>query len=230
MLLKNRILYEDNHLIIINKLSGEIVQGDKTGDVPLIESVKSYLKEEYQKPCNVFCGLVHRIDRPVSGAVIFAKTSKALTRMNEMIKNRQLEKKYWALTEGIVEKDEADLVHYLKKNEKLNKSFASTEFKSGWQKAELHFKILKRFYRYTLLEINLKTGRHHQIRVQLSSEGYPICGDLKYGAKRSNESGAILLHARYLKFIHPISQELISIEADILNKSGWKILDSSPIK
>jgi len=167
---------------------------------------------------------VHRIDRPVSGAVIFAKTSKALTRMNEMIKNRQLEKKYWALAEGIVEKDEADLVHYLKKNEKLNKSFASTEFKSGWQKAELHFKVLKRFDRYTLLEINLKTGRHHQIRVQLSAMGHSICGDLKYGAKRSNENGSILLHARYLKFIHPIRQELITLEADILNQSVWKVL------
>ena len=212
--MKDRILYEDNHLIIVNKLSGEIVQGDKTGDIPLVESVRSYLKEQYQKPGNVFCGLVHRIDRPVSGAVIFAKTSKALTRMNELIRDRQLEKKYWALTEGIVEKDEANLVHYLKKNEKLNKSFASTEFKSGFQKAELHFKVLKRFDRYTLLEIDLKTGRHHQIRVQLSAIGHPICGDLKYGAKRSREDGSILLHARSLKFIHPVRQESVYVEAE----------------
>lgn len=221
--LSERILYEDNHLIIINKLPGEIVQGDKTQDIPLVEYLKNYLKIKYHKQGNVFCGLVHRIDRPVGGAVIFAKTSKALSRMNVLIQKREIQKTYYALVEGKLVKSEDCLIHYLKKNEKLNKSFAINIPQKGYLKAELSYVVQKEYQRYSLLEVCLKTGRHHQIRVQLSTIGYPIVGDLKYGSKRSNKDGSICLYAHVIAFIHPISLQPIKIEAPILNQAYWKI-------
>lgn len=212
--LAERILYEDNHLIIIDKQAGEIVQGDKTGDEPLLERVRDYIRVKYEKPGNVFCGLVHRIDRPVSGAVIFAKTSKALERMNNMVKNRQIRKIYWALVEGVPEKENDTLTNFLKKNEKLNKSFCVDERTEGAQKAVLSYKILQKFDRYALLEVELFTGRHHQIRVQLSAMGHCIKGDLKYGAHRSNPDGSISLHAHQLIFEHPVSHLPIDVIAE----------------
>lgn len=212
--LAERILYEDNHLIIIDKQAGEIVQGDKTGDEPLLERVRDYIRVKYEKPGNVFCGLVHRIDRPVSGAVIFAKTSKALERMNNMVKDRQIRKIYWALVEGVPEKENDTLTNFLKKNEKLNKSFCVDERTEGAQKAVLSYKILQKFDRYTLLEVELFTGRHHQIRVQLSAMGHCIKGDLKYGAHRSNPDGSISLHAHQLIFEHPVSHLPIDVVAE----------------
>ena len=211
----DRILYEDNHLIIINKLAGEIVQGDKTGDEPLVEIVKRYLKEKYNKPGNVFCGLVHRIDRPVSGAVIFAKTSKALSRMNEIVKNRQISKTYWALVEKAPEIPEQRLVDYLFRNEKMNKTFVSHVSKEGYVKAELSYKIVKKLQNYTLLEVELYTGRHHQIRAQLAANGTIIKGDLKYGAKRSNRDGSISLHSYKVAFEHPVTHTAICVTATL---------------
>ncbi len=211
--IKERILHEDNHLIIINKLPGEIVQGDKTGDEPLLEKVRNYLKETYKKPGNVFCGLVHRIDRPVSGAVIFAKTSKALARMNEAVKERNISKIYWALVEKAPPKSDGRLQHYLMKNEKLNKSFVVPATREGGKKAELDYKVLGNTERYTLLEVTLHTGRHHQIRVQLSAMGSVIKGDLKYGARRANPNGSISLHAHELTFVHPTTKEKIEVIA-----------------
>ena len=191
MSLADRILFEDNHLIIVNKLAGEIVQGDKTGDVPLVEEVRQYLKERYNKPGNVFCGLVHRIDRPVSGAVIFAKTSKALTRMNELVKERHISKIYWALVERAPEIPEQKLVDYVKKDERTNKTAVSPTPKPGYVEAELAYRVVRTLTHYTLLEVELYTGRHHQIRAQLAAHGCIIKGDLKYGAKRSNRDGSI---------------------------------------
>lgn len=214
----DRILYEDNHLIIVNKLPGEIVQGDKTGDEPLLEAVRNYLKVTYNKPGNVFCGLVHRIDRPVGGAVIYAKTSKALARMNELVKNHLVRKIYWALVEGCPEQQEATLTHFLWKNEKLNKSFCVTEETQGARKAVLSYKIIETFDYYSLLEVELQTGRHHQIRAQLSAVGHCIKGDLKYGAKRSNPDGSISLQAHRLIFEHPVSHLLIDVTAGELTK------------
>lgn len=216
--INERILYEDNHLIIVNKLPGEIVQGDKTGDEPLLEAVRDYLKVTYNKPGNVFCGLVHRIDRPVGGAVIYAKTSKALARMNEMVKNHLIRKIYWTLVEGCPEQQEATLTHFLKKNEKLNKSFCVTEETQGARKAVLSYKIIETFDHYSLLEVELQTGRHHQIRTQLSAVGHCIKGDLKYGAKRSNPDGSISLQAHRLVFEHPVSHLLIDVTAGELTK------------
>ncbi len=212
--ISERILYEDNHLVIVNKLAGEIVQGDKTGDVPLLELVRDYIRVKYEKPGNVFCGLVHRIDRPVSGAVIFAKTSKALERMNQLVKDRKIRKIYWTLVEGCPENESATLTNFLKKNEKLNKSFCVSENSEGAQKAVLSYQLLKKFERYALLEVELFTGRHHQIRVQLAAMGHCIKGDLKYGAKRSNPDGSISLHAHQLIFEHPVSHQLIDVVAD----------------
>ncbi|MEG2070856.1 MAG: RNA pseudouridine synthase, partial [Bacteroidales bacterium] len=211
--IKDRILYEDNHLIVINKRAGEIVQGDKTGDEPLLEKVREYIRVRYDKPGNVFCGLVHRIDRPVSGAVIFAKTSKVLTRMNTIIKERKISKIYWAIVENIPDKEKTTLIHYLKKNEKLNKSFAFDKEAAGTQKAILSYTMLAHSERYALLEVELLTGRHHQIRAQLSSAGLVIKGDLKYGAKRSNVDGSISLHARKIEFEHPVSHQNVLIIA-----------------
>lgn len=209
-----RILFEDNHLIIVNKLAGEIVQGDKTGDTPLLEKVRDFIRTKYNKPGNVFCGLVHRIDRPVSGAVIFAKTSKALERMNELVKNRQIRKIYWTVVEGHPAKSTDTLTNYLRKNEKMNKSFCVNEHSPGAQKAILTYKVLKTFQNFSLLEVELFTGRHHQIRAQLSAMGNCIKGDLKYGAKRSNPDGSISLHAHQLVFEHPVSHQEINIIAD----------------
>jgi len=226
LFLQDRILYEDNHLLIVNKRAGEIVQGDQTGDVPLLEHAREYIRVKYAKPGNVFCGLVHRIDRPVSGAVIFAKTSKALARMNEMVKNRSVGKFYWAIVQGRPAATEAHLKHFIFRNERLNKSFVSLEEKSGWQRAELKYKTLASSDRYSLLEVELLTGRHHQIRAQLASLDCPIKGDFKYGARRSNEDGSICLHARRLSFEHPVSHQPISIEAEPFNPLFNKILNA----
>ena len=219
----SRILYEDNHLIIINKKSGEIVQADKTGDVPLVERVREYLKEKYQKPGNVFCGSVHRLDRPVSGAIIFTKTSKGLERMAQIIKDRKISKIYWAIVERKPEKESQRLVHYLRKNEKLNRSFASDTKVENSLRAELHYTVIGASQNYCLLEVELFTGRHHQIRVQLSSIGCIIKGDLKYGAKRPNPDASIGLHARRLAFEHPITKVPIEILAEPLGEHFQKI-------
>ncbi|HOZ83657.1 MAG TPA: RNA pseudouridine synthase [Bacteroidia bacterium] len=208
-----QVLFEDNHLIAINKLPGQITQGDKTGDVPLGDLVKNYLKEKYQKPGNVFCGTIHRLDRPVSGVVLFAKTGKALERMNEQFRERKVQKTYWAIVKNKPQKVEDILVHYLQKNETKNKSFASLQPKPDATRCELSYKIIAASDHYHLLEVNPLTGRHHQIRVQLSAMGCPIKGDLKYGADRSNADGSISLHAHRLTFVHPVKSEPIEINA-----------------
>lgn len=208
-------LYEDNHIIIVNKAPGEIVQGDKTGDKPLSETIKEYLKAKYNKPGNVFCGVVHRIDRPVGGVVIFAKTSKALSRLNEMLRKGELHKTYWALVEGQPEKEEATLTDYLVSDGRLNKTFVSDEKNPEAKKSVLKYRTVARGDNYTLLEVNLLTGRKHQIRCQLAAVGHPIKGDLKYGAKRSNRDGGISLLARKIEFSHPVSKQLISVEAPL---------------
>lgn len=207
-------LYEDNHIIIINKEPGEIVQGDKTGDTPLSETIKQYLKEKYDKPGNVFCGVVHRIDRPVGGVVIFAKTSKALTRLNDMLRKGEIHKTYWALVEGHPDKEEATLTHMLLSNGSINKTFVAPANPDS-KKATLHYKTIAKGDHYTLLEVNLLTGRKHQIRCQLAAIGHPIKGDLKYGARRSNPDGSISLLARKIEFIHPVSKQKIEVEAPI---------------
>lgn len=223
-LLSGRVLYEDNHLIVINKRSGEIVQGDQTGDVPLVEVVRDYLRVKGNKPGNVFCGLVHRIDRPVSGTVVFAKTSKALTRMNVLVKQRDFHKVYWAIVEGRPSESEGHLVHYLFRNEKINKSILSITEKEGWKRSELEYRLLASSERYSVLEVNLLTGRHHQIRAQLSAIGCPIKGDLKYGARRSNEDGSISLHARNVSFEHPVSHLMVEVTAEPFNQLYYSIL------
>lgn len=208
-------LYEDNHIIIVNKAPGEIVQGDKTGDKPLSETIKEYLKTKYNKPGNVFCGVVHRIDRPVGGVVIFAKTSKALSRLNEMLRKGELHKTYWALVEGHPDKEEATLTDYLVSDGRLNKTFVSDEKNPEAKKSVLKYRTVARGDNYTLLEVNLLTGRKHQIRCQLAAVGHPIKGDLKYGAKRSNRDGGISLLARKIEFCHPVSKQLISVDAPL---------------
>ncbi len=207
-----QVLFEDNHLIIINKRVGDIVQGDKTGDKPLSEITKEYIAKKYNKPGKVFLGVVHRLDRPTSGAVIFAKTSKALTRLNKMLVNKKIDKTYWAITDGKISEGQT-LIHYLKKNPKNNKATVYTAETGGAKRAVLHFTILKLLDRYTLLEIDLETGRHHQIRSQLAFIGHPIKGDVKYGFKRPNKNAGINLHARKIAFTHPVSQEQIEIFA-----------------
>jgi 23S rRNA pseudouridine1911/1915/1917 synthase len=207
------ILYEDNHLIAVNKLAGEIVQGDSTGDEPLVERVKKYIKKKYNKPGEVFLGVVHRIDRPVSGVVIFARTSKALSRMNKLIQEREIKKIYWALVKDLPEKDEAELKHYILKNSEKNKSYAFPKLKSGAKLGILNYKLISSSTNYYLLEVDLKTGRHHQIRCQLAKIGSPIKGDLKYGFPRSNKDGSISLHARKVEFIHPVKKEPVTIVA-----------------
>ncbi|MXO32853.1 RluA family pseudouridine synthase [Apibacter sp. B2912] len=229
MLTENQILFEDNHIIIINKKAGQLVQGDKTGDISLLDEVKSYIKQKYSKPGNVFAGLVHRIDRPTSGIVIFAKTSKALTRLTEMIKKREIKKTYWAVVKKNEIPETQRLVHYLKKNEKNNKAiiFNSSSTQSGSKKAILTYKIIKKSDHYLLLEIDLETGRHHQIRAQLSAIKCPIKGDLKYGADRSNSDGSIHLLARKIEFIHPIKKEKIVLKAPVPeNDNLWKSFES----
>lgn len=206
------IVYEDNHLIVVNKRAGQIVQGDKTGDTPLSEMVKDYIKEKYAKPGNVFCGVVHRIDRPVWGLVIFARTSKALERLNRMLRDGEIHKTYWALVEGHPEKDEALLENYLISDGRINKTFVADSNTKDAKLSRLHYRTLVKGDRYTLLEVNLLTGRKHQIRAQLSNIGHPIKGDLKYGAKRSNRDGGISLQAHSIEFIHPVSKLPIHLE------------------
>ena len=217
------ILYEDNHIIAVNKTCNEIVQGDKTGDTPLSEMVKAYIKEKYSKPGEVFLGVTHRLDRPTSGVVLFARTSKALTRLNEMFKSHeQIRKTYWAIVQGAPKVPEARLENWLTRNEQLNKSFIAKPGAKDAKQAILYYKTLVKGDHYTLLEVNLKTGRHHQIRCQLAAIGCPIKGDLKYGAKRSNPDGGICLHARKIEFIHPVSKQEICITAPVPEDSLWQ--------
>lgn len=223
MLVHNRILHEDNHLIAINKLSGELVQGDKTGDPILPDAVKDYIAVKYNKPGAVFLGVTHRLDRPTSGVVVFARTSKALPRMNKLFANHETNKTYWAIVEGKAPKTSDRLEHYLVRNPKQNKSYAHDHEVPNSKKAVLSYQVLKVLDHYSLLEINLETGRHHQIRSQLSKIGCVIKGDLKYGAKRSNKDASIHLHARHLSFIHPVKKELVAITAPVnVNDPLWK--------
>lgn len=215
------VVYEDNHLIIVNKTASEIVQGDKTGDTPLSETVKQYIKEKYAKPGNVFLGVVHRLDRPVSGLVVFAKTSKALARLNEMFRNSEVKKTYWAIVKQRPPHDEGELVNYLVRNEKQNKSYAYDKEVKNSKKAVLHYRLIGHSQNYFLLEVDLKTGRHHQIRCQLAKMGCPIKGDLKYGFARSNPDGCICLHAHRVKFVHPVSKELIDVTAPLPPGNLW---------
>lgn len=217
-----QVIYEDNHIIVVNKRVGDIVQGDKTGDKPLSEVVKEYIKDKYNKPGEVFLGVVHRLDRPTTGIVLFARTSKALTRLNEIFKNRETQKTYWALVKNKPALPEATLIHYLTRNEKSNTSKAHTKEVSGSKKASLTYKIIKTLTNYTALEIDLHTGRHHQIRCQLSALGLPIKGDLKYGADRSNPDGGICLHARKLSLIHPVTKNQLEIIAPVPEDALWK--------
>ena len=219
-----QVLYEDNHIIIVNKAPGEIVQGDKTGDEPLVETLKTWLKEKYNKPGNVFCGVVHRLDRPVGGIVVFAKTSKALSRLNDMFRNGQVHKTYWAISRNRPPKSEDILTHYITTIERNNKSYASLNPKSGAKEARLSYRHIASSERYHLLEVNLMTGRKHQIRVQLSSIDCPIKGDLKYGDKRSNPDGSISLMARHIEFEHPVSHKLISVTAPVPDDTLWQVL------
>ena len=221
-----QVLYEDNHIIIVNKESGEIVQGDKTGDVPLSDIVKQYIKETHTKPGAVFLGVVHRLDRPVSGVVVFAKTSKALTRLNNMFRDGEIHKTYWALCSNRPEKIEGELDNWLVRNEKQNKSYVYDKEKPNAKRARLHYQVIGATDRYTLIEVHLMTGRHHQIRSQLAHIGCPIKGDLKYGAKRSNPDGSISLLARRVEFIHPVSKEKIIVEAPLPNDNIWKSIVS----
>ena len=200
------VVYEDNHIIVVNKTSSEIVQGDKTGDTPLSETVKQYIKEKYDKPGNVFLGVTHRLDRPVSGLVVFAKTSKALSRLNDMFRNNEVKKTYWAIVKNCPKEPEGELVHYMIKN-------------------VLHYRLIGHSQNYCLLEVDLKTGRHHQIRCQLAKIGCPIKGDLKYGFPRSNPDGSICLHARYIHFIHPVSKKEISLTAPLPEGNLWSGFD-----
>jgi len=216
------VVYEDNHIIVVNKTASEIVQADKTGDTPLSETVKQYLKEKYHYPGYGFSGVTHRLDRPVSGLVIFAKTSKALTRLNEMFRTSEVKKTYWAVVKNAPKEPEGELVHYLARNEKQNKSFAYDKEVPNSKKAILNYRLIGHSENYYLLEVDLKTGRHHQIRCQLAKMGCPIKGDLKYGAPRSNPDGSICLHARKVRFIHPVSKELIELEAPLPEGNLWK--------
>ena len=216
-----KVLYEDNHLIAINKRPGDIVQGDKTGDMPLSEVIKLYLKKKYNKPGNVYLGVAHRLDRPTSGIVVFAKTSKALPRLNKLFAEKSAKKTYWAVVKNSPERPVATLEHWLKRNTKQNKSYAHSKEVTDSKKAILDYRTLKKLDNYYLLEIDLKTGRHHQIRVQLSAIGCPIKGDLKYGFDRSNKDASIHLHARKLSFVHPVKKEPLTIIADPPNDPIW---------
>lgn len=219
-----QILHEDNHIIIINKRIGDIVQGDKTGDKPLSEVVKEFIKEKYNKPGEVFLGVVHRLDRPTSGIVVFAKTSKALSRLNELFKNRETKKTYWAIVKNKPPRNQDTLTHFLKRNEKNNTSKAHIKEVPDSKTANLDYKIIKELNNYYALEIDLHTGRHHQIRAQLSAIGSPIKGDLKYGFDRSNPDGGIHLHARKLVFTHPVSKEVLEITAPTPSDVIWNVL------
>lgn len=219
-----QVLYEDNHIIIVSKRSGEIVQGDKTGDRTLADDVKAYIKERYAKPGSVFLGVVHRLDRPVSGIVVFARTSKALARLNDMFRNGEVHKTYWAITKNLPPKEEDTLTDWLTRNERQNKSYAHDHEVPGSKKAVLGYKVIGRSDNYTLLEVNLMTGRHHQIRCQLAHIGCPIKGDLKYGAQRSNPDGSISLLAHKVEFTHPVSKALISVEAPLPDDNLWRAI------
>ena len=208
-----QVLYEDNHLIAINKRPGDIVQGDKTGDQPLSEIVKKYLQKKYDKPGNVYLGLPHRLDRPTSGIVVFAKTSKALPRLNKLFSEKKAKKTYWAVVKNSPPQEQDTLIHWLKRNPRQNKSYAHKNEVPESKKAVLEYRMIKKLDHYFLLEIDLKTGRHHQIRAQLAAISCPIKGDLKYGADRSNHDGSIHLHARQLSFIHPVKKEPLEITA-----------------
>ncbi len=226
-----RILFEDNHLVIINKQASEIVQGDKTGDTPLSEYIKAYIAHKYNKPGRVFLGVAHRIDRPVSGAIVFARTSKALARINNMLRENQIQKKYWAVVANKPESDADHLVHFLRKNEKQNKSYPQKEGTPGAKRAELKYKLIATSDRYYLLEVELLTGRHHQIRAQLAAIGCPIKGDLKYGFDRSNNDGSIHLHARTVEFAHPVSKENLHIVAPLpQNDTLWSSFSALLLK
>lgn len=216
-----QVLFEDNHLIIINKRPGDIVQGDKTGDKPLSETVKAFLKKKYDKPGNVYLGVVHRLDRPTSGVVVFAKTSKALPRLNKMFAEKEAKKTYWAVVKNRPEESEKKLVHWLKRNSKQNKSYANIKETPGSKKAILSYRLLQHLDNYYLLEIDLETGRHHQIRSQLTAIKCPIKGDLKYGFDRSNDDGSIHLHARKLRLPHPVKNETLEITAPLPNDPIW---------
>ena len=219
------IVYEDNHLIIVNKACGEIVQGDRTGDEPLVETLKQWIKEKYQKPGNVFCGVIHRIDRPTSGLVVFARTSKALSRLNEMFRKGEVHKTYWALVQPsgnpLTSKTFVTATHWLTRNEKQNKSYAYDREVPGSKKAVLRYRTIGQTERYQLVEVELLTGRHHQIRCQLSTLGMPIRGDLKYGAKRSNPDGSISLLSHHVEFIHPVSKQKIVLDSPLPDDKIW---------
>jgi 23S rRNA pseudouridine1911/1915/1917 synthase len=219
------VVYEDNHIIIVNKKSGEIVQGDKTGDRPLSDIVKDYIKEKYAKPGAVFLGVVHRLDRPVSGLVVFARTSKALSRLNKMFAEGEVHKTYWAITKNAPRDSEGTLTHWLVRNEKQNKSYAYDQEKPNAKKAILRYRVLSHSDNYSLIEVNLMTGRHHQIRCQLAAMGCSIKGDLKYGAPRSNPDGSISLLSRRVEFVHPVSKETIIAEAPLPDDKLWRALD-----
>lgn len=216
-----QVIYEDNHIIIVSKRSGEIVQGDKTGDKTLADDVKQYIKEKYAKPGNVFLGVVHRLDRPVWGLVVFAKTSKALSRLNDMFRTGDVHKTYWAITQNCPAEPEATLTDWIRRNEKQNKSYAYDREVPNSKKAMLHYKVIGRSDNYTLVEVNLMTGRHHQIRCQLANIGCPIKGDLKYGARRSNPDGSISLLARRIEFVHPVSKEPVLAESPLPDDKLW---------
>jgi len=219
------IVYEDNHLIIVNKACSEIVQGDKTGDPSLLDTINAYIKEKYNKPGDVFLGCVHRLDRPTSGLVIFARTSKALSRMNEQFKDKKVKKTYWAIVDNLPPKKSDTIVHYLIKNEEQNKSYAFDFPKSGSKEASLTYHLLTSSDKYHLLEIELHTGRHHQIRAQLATMGCKIKGDMKYNFPRSNKDGGIHLHARYLEFIHPVKDEQVKLTAKVPNDNLWLVFE-----
>jgi len=215
------VLYQDNHLIVVNKRPGDIVQGDKTGDTPLSEVVKAYIKEKYNKPGAVFLGVVHRLDRPTSGVVIFARTSKALARLNRVLATKQAQKLYWAVVKTRPPEEKGELIHWLRKNPKQNKSYAFKEEVQGSKKAEMTYRLVRSLDNYHLLEIELMTGRHHQIRSQLATIGCPIKGDLKYGAERSNKDGSIHLHARSMAFDHPVRKETVKFVAPLPKDPIW---------
>ncbi len=219
-----QILHEDNHLIIVNKRVGDIVQGDKTGDKPLSEIVKEYIKEKYNKPGEVFLGVIHRLDRPTTGIVVFARTSKALSRMNELFSHRETQKTYWAIVKNKPTETESNLVHFIARNEKNNTSKAHTKEVSGSKMASLNYKIIQELNHFFVLEIELHTGRHHQIRAQLAAIGCPIKGDLKYGAERSNPDGGIHLHARFLAFEHPVAKTNLKIIAPLPKDNVWDVV------
>ena len=219
-----QVVYEDNHLIIVYKESGEIVQGDKTGDVPLSEVVKAYIKTKYQKPGNVFLGVVHRLDRPVAGLVVFARTSKALSRLNEMFRKGEVKKTYWAIVQQRPREETGELEHWLMRNEQQNKSYAYAKERPDAKKAVLKYQVIGTSERYTLLQVGLLTGRHHQIRCQLAAIGCPIKGDLKYGAKRSNADGSISLLAREIAFVHPVSKATVKVTAPFPKDNLWQAI------